>query len=76
MSSPQNRASIRQHRRERADGGQPLNTETRSLFPKGGSIAVTLTAYARDTHSLNCKQNVTIEVHPDGIWIAPEDEDE
>ncbi len=76
MSTPETNQIIRNERRKRADGGEPLHDDDRSLFQRGGSIAVTLTAIGRDIHGLDADGDVTVMVYPDGIWIEPEVGDE
>jgi len=76
MSSPETSDMIRQELGKRADGGEPLFDADRSLFDQGGSIGVTLTAHGRDTHDMQSGEDVNVEVHPDGIWISPEVDDE
>lgn len=70
MSTQKTDQIIRTERQKRADGGRPLDSKSRSLFKKGGSIGVNLTAYARDTHNLTDDDSVTVVTYPDGIWIG------
>jgi len=66
---PQNRPTIRDERARRADGGEPLNSEQRSVHQEGNSLVVGVTAYAVKTHSLSGDDDVTVETYADGIWI-------
>ena len=66
---PQNRPTIRDERARRADGGEPLNSEERSVHWDGNSLVVGVTAYAVKTHSLTTDDDVTVETYAEGIWI-------
>jgi len=76
MSSPETQEIIRQERRKRADDGDPLHEDSRSLFNQGNSIAATLTATGRDIHNLDAEGSVVVQIYPDGIWIEPVVDDE
>jgi hypothetical protein len=66
---PQNRPTIREERARRADGGEPLNSEQRSVHRNGGSLVIGVTSYAVKTHSLSGGDDVTVETYAEGIWI-------
>lgn len=67
---PQNRPTVREERARRADGGEPLNSEQRSVHWEGNSLVVGLTSYAAKTHSLSDDDDVTVETYAEGIWIS------
>jgi len=66
---PHERPQIRKERARRADGGEPLNSERRSVHWSGNSLVVGLTSYAVKTHSLDSDDDVVVETYPAGIWI-------
>ena len=66
---PQQRPEVREHHARRADGGEPLYSDPRSITQNGNSLVIGLTDYAVKTHSIECGQTPTVEVYPDGIWI-------
>jgi hypothetical protein len=68
-TEPHTRSSIREERARRADGGQPLNTETRTVHREGNSLVIGLTAYAVKTHDIDPGQTPEVVAYPDGIWI-------
>ncbi len=67
---PHQRSDVREYRAHRADGGEPLYSDPRSIAKNGNSLVVGLTDYAVKTHQLRRGQDLTVEVYPDGIWIG------
>lgn len=68
-AEPHTQRGIREKRAQRADGGQPLNSESRTVHSAGNSLVIGLTAYAVKTHNINAGQKPDVQVYPDGIWI-------
>ena len=68
-TEPHNRPSIRAERAKRADGGEPLNDEQRSVMSYGNSLVIGLTDYGVRTHDVDVGQTPSVLVYPDGIWI-------
>jgi hypothetical protein len=66
---PHEQPGIRKERARRADGGEPLYSEDRSVYRNGNSMVVGVTSYAVKTHSLNSGDDVVVETYPAGIWI-------
>lgn len=71
MASNHCRSGVRSARRERTDGGEPLNDETRTVQQRNTSLYVNVTEYGVATLDLEKGDNVTIETYRDGIWISP-----
>ena len=67
---PHERPSIQQHRARRADGGEPLNSEVRSIHWDGNSLVVGVTSFAVKTHGLTDDDDAVVETYPDGVWIG------
>lgn len=67
---PQQRPEVREYHNHRADGGEPLYSDSRSIAQNGNSLVIGLTDYAVKTHDLQCGQQPVVEVYPDGIWIG------
>ena len=68
-SEPHTQRGIREERARRADGGQPLNSEARTVHPSGNSLVIGLTSFGVKTHNIETGQEPDVEVYPDGIWI-------
>lgn len=68
-TEPHTKPAVREHRQRRADGGRALNTESRSVQSVGNSLFIGLTSYAVKTHDVECGDEPTVEVYPDGVWI-------
>lgn len=68
-AEPHTQRGIRKERAQRADGGQPLNSESRTVQSYGHSLVIGLTAYAAKTHDISAGQEPDVEVYADGIWI-------
>ena len=68
-AEPHTQRGIRQERAKRADGGQPLNSESRTVQRYGNSLVIGLTAYGVKTHGVDEGREPDVQVYPDGIWI-------
>lgn len=68
-TEPHTRSGIRDERARRADGGQPLNSESRTVHWEGNSLVIGLTAYAVKTHDIDAGEKPDVQAYPDGIWI-------
>ena len=66
---PQCRPDIVDERARRADGGEPLYSDSRLVLESGDSFVVGLTAFGCKVHQIDKGQEVGIEIHADGIWI-------
>lgn len=64
---------IRTARSARADGGEPLNTEERSVTEHSGSLYVNLTKFGALTHGIEKGQDLDVEIYENGIWIPAGD---
>lgn len=71
---PQCRSDIRDKREKRTDGGEPINSETRTVQQKGQSLYINPTDYGAITHNISRGDEVRVEVYRDGIRIVPVDE--
>jgi len=76
MSTPDRLSTIQEERCKRADGGEPINTETRTAFDNNGGMCSNLTDFGTKLHGIESGDEVRIEVHEDGIWIEPGGNDE
>jgi hypothetical protein len=71
MATSKAREAIEKHRRQQAGDGDALFSDDRSLFSRGTSIAVTLTATGRDIHDLDDDMDARVHVYSDAIVIVP-----
>jgi len=70
MSSPDRLSGIQKKRLKRADGGEPLNTETRTAFDNNGGMCANLTDFGTKLLGIESGDKIRIEVHEDGIWLS------
>jgi hypothetical protein len=75
-TEPHTRPGIREQRAQRADGGEPLDSERMSVNWSGNSLVIPLGSYAVKTHDLTSDDRCAVEVYPDGIWIDTGGSDE
>jgi len=69
MSSPQCSKTLRSHREQQAQEGEPLNSEDRIVQKRGDSLYINATNFGAKTHGLEKGTEVTVNVFAKGIWI-------
>lgn len=72
---PQCRSDIRNQRQQRTDGGEPINSETRTVQQNGQSLYINPTDFGAITHGISCGDEVRVETYASGIRIVPVDDE-
>jgi hypothetical protein len=73
---PQDHPEIMQARSQRADDGEPIYSESRSVHYSGNSLAIGLTATGTNVLDVGDGDELKVEVHEDGFWIGVADDGE
>lgn len=75
---PQSHPEIMHARSTRADDGEPMYSEHRSVHYAGNSLVIGLTATGTNVLGVDDGDDLQVEVHDDGFWInvsgGPDDE--